>query len=109
MKRIIHLPLCFLFVASALCQTAHREEFSPDSSNWNLYGGATIGAFEGRTGFSMTSGISELKQVEVRDGILDVDAYTTGKRAFFGFDFRIDSVNYEEVYLRPHKSGLPDA
>ena len=33
------------------------------------------------------------------------------KRGFFGFDFRLDKdgANCEEVYLRQHKSGLPDA
>jgi hypothetical protein len=40
-----------------------------------------------------------------------VDVATPAVRGFFGFDFRIDDkgANYEEVYLRQHKSGLPDA
>jgi hypothetical protein len=47
----------------------------------------------------------------MRDGVLDVDVATPAKRGFFGFDVRIDKdeANYEEVYLRQHKSGLPDA
>lgn len=47
----------------------------------------------------------------MRDGVIDVDVATPAKRGFFGFDFRIgnDGANYEEVYLRQHKSGLPDA
>ena len=47
----------------------------------------------------------------MRDGVLDVDVTTSATRGFFGFDFRIDpdGANYDEVYLRPHKSGLPDA
>lgn len=47
----------------------------------------------------------------MRDGVLDVDVATPAKRAFFGLDVRIDKdgANYEEIYLRQHKSGLPDA
>ena len=45
------------------------------------------------------------------DGVLDVDVATPATRGFFGFDVRIDvdGKNYEEIYLRQHKSGLPDA
>ncbi|MBZ5722723.1 MAG: DUF1080 domain-containing protein [Acidobacteriia bacterium] len=52
-----------------------------------------------------------MKDFEMRDGVIDVDVATPAKRGFFGFDFRIgnDGANYEEVYLRQHKSGLPDA
>src|SRR5690606_36140296 len=35
--------------------------------------------------------------------------YTSGVRGFFGVEFRADSTSGEYVYLRPHKSGLPDA
>ncbi len=98
-----------LVLSFALYQSAVAQEYPPDTLHWNLYGGATTGVFEGRQGFSITSGVAELKSVELRDGILDVDAFTNGKRAFFGFDFHIDGENYEEVYLRAHKSGLPDA
>ena len=47
----------------------------------------------------------------MRDGVIDVDVATPAKRGFFGFDIRIDKdgTNYEEIYLRQHKSGLPDA
>jgi hypothetical protein len=40
-----------------------------------------------------------------------VDVATSAKRGFFGIQFRLDGdgSNGEEVYLRPHKSGLPDA
>jgi hypothetical protein len=43
--------------------------------------------------------------------VIDADVATPANRGFFGFDFRIgaDGANYEEVYLRQHKSGLPDA
>ena len=47
----------------------------------------------------------------MRDGVIDVDVATPASRGFFGIQFRIanDSNNAEWVYLRQHKSGLPDA
>ena len=59
----------------------------------------------------INGGAAVLKDFEMRDGVLDVDVATTAKRGFFGFDVRIDKDggNYEEIYLRPHRSGLPDA
>ena len=47
----------------------------------------------------------------MRDGVVDVDVATPANRGFFGIQFRIsnDDANAEWVYLRQHKSGLPDA
>jgi len=47
----------------------------------------------------------------MRDGVIDVDVATPATRGFFGVQFRIsdDDANAEWVYLRQHKSGLPDA
>ena len=47
----------------------------------------------------------------MRDGVIDVDVATPASRGFFGIQFRIDKdgANAEWVYLRQHKSGLPDA
>ena len=47
----------------------------------------------------------------MRDAIVDVDVATPASRGFFGIQFRIssDGANAEWVYLRQHKSGLPDA
>jgi hypothetical protein len=47
----------------------------------------------------------------MRDGVIDVDVATPARRGFFGIQFRIanDGANAEWVYLRQHKSGLPDA
>jgi hypothetical protein len=47
----------------------------------------------------------------MRDGVIDVDVATPASRGFFGIQFRIaaDGANAEWVYLRQHKTGLPDA
>jgi hypothetical protein len=47
----------------------------------------------------------------MRDGVIDVDVATNAARGFFGIQFRIaaDGADSEWVYLRPRKSGAPDA
>ena len=82
-----------------------------DSPRWDLEGQAKATEYQGRKCLLLDSGAAVLKDFEMRDGVLDVDVATSAKRGFFGFDFRLDKdgINYEEVYLRQHKSGLPDA
>jgi hypothetical protein len=57
----------------------------------------------------LDGGAATIKDFQMRNGIVDVDVATLGKRGFFGIQFRIQGDNGEWVYLRPHKSGLPDA
>ena len=83
----------------------------PDSPRWELEGQAKPAEYQGRKCLFLDGGAAILKDFEMRDGVLDADVATPAIRGFFGFDFRIDpkGENYEEVYLRQHKSGLPDA
>ncbi len=82
-----------------------------DSPRWDLQGQAKTTEYQGRKCLLLDGGAAILKDFEMRDGVIDVDVATPAIRGFFGFDFRIaeDGANYEEVYLRQHKSGLPDA
>ena len=83
----------------------------PDSPRWELEGQAKAAEYQGRKCLFLDGGAAILKDFEMRDGVLEADVATPASRGFFGFDFRIDpkGENYEEVYLRQHKSGLPDA
>ena len=47
----------------------------------------------------------------MRDAVIDVDMATTAQRGFAGIDFRVtdDGASGERFYVRPHKSGYPDA
>src|SRR5262245_55418981 len=83
----------------------------PDSTRWDLQGQAKPAEYQGRKCLFLDGGAAVLKDFEMRDGVIDVDVATTASRGFFGMQFRIadEGVNAEEVYLRPHKSGAPDA
>jgi hypothetical protein len=76
-----------------------------------LQGQAKAAEYQGRKCLFLDGGAAGLKDFEMRDGIVDVDVATAAKRGFFGIQFRIadDGANAEWVYLRQHKSGLPDA
>ena len=96
---------------SVAAQEGQTLSVPPDSPRWELEGQAKPAEYQGRKCLFLDGGAAILKDFEMRDGVLDVDVATSASRGFFGFDFRIDEkgANYEEVYLRQHKSGLPDA
>jgi hypothetical protein len=109
-----HISLCALalFLPVAVHgQTSQSLSVPAESQRWDLEGQAKVAEYQGRKCLFLDGGAAVLKDFELRDGVIDVDVATPAKRGFFGFDFRIDSngANYEEVYLRQHKSGLPDA
>jgi hypothetical protein len=106
-----------LFSLALLCRSAARSQ-SPqaltvpaDSPRWHLQGEAKPAEYLGRKCLLLDGGAAILKDFEMRDAVIDVDVATPATRGFFGFQFRLteDGANGEWVYLRQHKSGLPDA
>jgi hypothetical protein len=100
-----------LFAAGARSQTPLALAVPPDSPRWEFEGKASVTERLGRQCLLLNGGAATLKDFQMRDGVVDFDAATDGRRGFFGIQFRIapDNENGEWVYLRPHKSGLPDA
>jgi len=82
-----------------------------DSPRWDLEGQAKVMEYLGRKSLFLDGGAAVLKDFELRDGVIDVEVATPAKRGFFGMQFRIvnDGATAEWIYLRQHKSGLPDA
>ena len=85
--------------------------FPPDSPRWDLQGEAKVADYQGRKCLALDGGAAIVKDFEMRDAVIDVDVATPAKRGFFGLQFRLadDGATAEWVYLRQHKSGLPDA
>ncbi|HEX3276706.1 MAG TPA: hypothetical protein VHR43_17760 [Gemmatimonadales bacterium] len=90
-------------------QSAGTVTVPPDSAHWIFEGGAGVSEYLGRRCVMLDGGAATVKDLELRDGVIDLDVATPAARGFFGLQFRSDSVNGEFVYLRQHKSGLPDA
>ena len=95
----------------AASQTEQTLSVPADSPRWALQGQARAAEYQGRKCLLLEGGAAVLNDFEMRDGIVDVDVATPARRGFFGIQFRIanDGANAEWVYLRQHKSGLPDA
>ena len=105
-----------VFIASVViglvsCAAAQSLSIPPDSPRWELEEQAKATEYQGRKCLYLDGGAAIVKDLEMRDGVIDVDVATPAKRGFFGIQFRLDKdgANGEWVYLRQHKSGLPDA
>jgi hypothetical protein len=109
------LSLCTLCVISPRALAAAPPPATmavpPDPARWELEGEAKVVDHQGRSSILLDGGAATLKGFEMRDAIIDVDVSTPASRGFFGIQFRIagDGRSAEWVYLRQHKSGLPDA
>jgi hypothetical protein len=110
-RPLIVLGFALLFASALYAETPPTLSFPPDSPRWDLQGEAKATEFHGRKCIMLDGGAAALKDFEMRDAVIDVDVATPAKRGFMGLMFRInsDGANYEEIYLRQHKSGLPDA
>jgi hypothetical protein len=103
----------FLTAARGLTLDSQTQTLSlpPDSPRWELEGNAKATEYLGRKCLLLDGGAATVKDFEMRDGVVDVDVAASSARGFAGFQFRIaaDGQNAEEIYLRPHESGYPDA
>ena len=100
-----------LFVARPCSQGAAEVEFFPaDSPQWQLGPKARITDYLGRRCLALEDDVATLKDFEISDGVIDVDMAGSGARGFYVIHFRAQANgDGEEVYLRPHKTGLDDA
>jgi|ERR1700752_449798 len=100
-----------LFASMVQSQASQTISLQPDSPRWELEGQAKAAEYQGRKCLDLDGGAAIVKDLELRDGVIDVDVATPATRGFFGIQFRLanEGANGEWVYLRQHKSGLPDA
>lgn len=111
MLRLRFLAPAALTLAAASAHAQAPLAVPPDSPRWEFQGDAKPAEYQGRKALRLDGAAAVLKDFTMRDAVIDVDVATTAVRGFFGLDFRIseDGATAEELYLRPHKSGLPDA
>src|ERR1044071_4143681 len=95
--------------AQATAPPAVNVDF--DSPRWQVSDpNARREEYLGRRSLYLTSGFAVLKEALFEDGLIDVDVATTGLVSFAGVIFRAEGADdHEIVYLRPFKSGQPDA
>lgn len=103
--------LVWLGMVSACLGAAPPLSLPADSARWELVGQAKVTDYRGRKCLRIDGGGAAVRDLEMRDGVIDVDVATPASRGFFGIQFRLvrEGTDGEWVYLRQHKSGLPDA
>ena len=66
--------------------------------------------YKGKDALHLKKGFALAKDLNLRDGTIQVDMHFSEKRGFHYLIFRmLDENNREEFYIRPHQSGNPDA
>ena len=111
LRHLAPLALILLIKSFTYAQVPQTLSVPPDSPRWDLQGEAKVAEYQGRKCLSLDGAAALLKDFEMQDGVIDVDVATPARRGFFGIQFRVadDGATAEWVYLRQHKSGLPDA
>ena len=102
--------IALLFISTIGPQST-TDRALPFDKNWQLSGAQTsIVKDGGREVLQVESGLAERRDVRFENGTIDFDVQVTRRRSFVYLYFRVASDGErEEIYLRPHKSSLPDA
>src|SRR5512132_2866914 len=101
--------VCALLGLSPLAAAA-EQALAFDAKSWKLTGDAKVEPYLGRTALRVRSGGAVADGVTLRDGTIDLDVAVGTHRNFSAFYVRREKAGeYEEFYLRTHKSELPDA
>jgi len=108
---VLALVLVFAPGRPALGQSRPDGVIPFTDGGWSLRGDSVRAEqFDGRSTLAIRNGFAFRRDVQLEDGTIDVDAMTTRKRSFVYVMFRMQSDSaYEDFYMRPHKSGAPDA
>jgi len=90
--------------------TAQQRTLGFRDGGWELTGDAEFATVDGLEAIRIRTGFATRKDVVLQDGTIDFDVKMTRHRSFVYILFRMtEGGEHEEIYLRPHKSALPDA
>jgi hypothetical protein len=100
-----------LVVCAALAAPAAGQDLPFTDGKWDLGAkGAKLEQVDGRDVLTIENGIAWRRDVQLQDGTIEFDVQVSRRRSFVYLWFRIEKEGeLEEFYLRPQKSGLPDA
>jgi hypothetical protein len=100
--------LSFVLLAATAAAPAQKLDFA---DGWVVRGSESgPESYLGRTSLRLSTGNAYHRGTRLKDGTIELDVATTGGRSFFYVQFRMESdAEHEEIYLRPHKTGLGDA
>jgi hypothetical protein len=110
MKKMYSL-IAFAILSSSWYAAAQTVTIPFTADQWNKAGAqSSVETFLGKECLLLKSGTVSLKDLQLQDGIIEVDISVPQQRGFPGISFRVlDKNNSELFYVRPHQSGNPDA
>lgn len=81
-----------------------------DDGRWEIVGDGGAGRMDGKQALNLRSAEVDRTGLIFSDGTVEFDMKVSDRRTFVGVKLRTtDDGTYEDIYFRPHKSGLPDA
>jgi hypothetical protein len=103
--------LALAAVLAAAAPAAAQDPLPFSDGRWELSArGVRAETVDGRETLAFESGVATRRDVKLQDGTIDAEVQVTRRRSFVYVTFRMqDDKEYEDFYMRPHKSGLPDA
>jgi hypothetical protein len=106
-----HFLFTVSLVITGLSASSQAVSVPFSSDRWNKEGAeSTIETFQGKECILIKKGSINIKDLQLQDGIIEVDLSFQQDRGFPGIIFRsLDADNGENFYVRPHQSGNPDA
>jgi len=105
------LVLLLVVAGGTRLVSAQPQPLPLTPGGWELKGASVaLERHDGRDVLAVENGFAYRRDVRLQDGTVDFDVQLTRRRSFVYLMFRMaDDREYEEFYLRPHKSSLPDA
>lgn len=109
-RAVVFVALCVATIGASPAM-AQPQAVAFDSDAWNITNeAAEMREYLGQSCLHIPSGAAMLKDVMLRDGIIEFDVSSTNPRGFVGINFRMQTPRDNEyIYLRVHKSGSSDA
>jgi hypothetical protein len=93
-----------------LAAAAQERRLVFSDGGWQIDGRSSVATVDGRQTLVLEQGVALRKDAVLQDGVVEFDVKLTRRRSFVYVTVRMEGEGeHEEFYLRPHKSGLPDA
>lgn len=110
MKKTVFV-LLLIGCAPFLFGSSEQQIVDFKSERWNIADpDAEVMFYMNEKSLYLVEGVAHLKDVDFENGVIEVDVAAHGNAGFAGVVFRYQpGGDHEEIYIRPHRSGLPDA
>lgn len=105
------LVLLMIGCASVSFGSSEQPIVDFESSRWSIDDpDAEVMLYLNETSLYLVEGYAIVEDVDFENGVIEVDVAAHGNAGFAGVVFRYQpGGDHEEIYIRPHRSGLPDA